>query len=351
MNFPDFININKDWAYGSIELGDYVVCDGLAKDNNDLVVYTHAHEDHVNNNLIAEAYKKNINVVMTEITRELCSSYMTVNLDYDFNLKVIPSNELVLFDNVSIKLLEAKHILGSSQIEVHDKKYGKIGYSGDFGEEVNEVIDVDFLVLDSTYSGDFKNRKWTMEEALSRLVEDIKTNVGKQDINLIADSGLLQFILHHLNIWSEHPTVITGKKEKGWSTVYSKYQYNQPKNFALKGSDEERELKMANQSVITIGHDRSILNEIPKGLTYIVKNIGIENEEPINEINENLKRVGLSSHATGTSVIDYVEKVNPSYVITDSSRSSNNAKKLSELIGSQLGIPSIAFDQIQNVKV
>ena len=60
---------------------------------------------------------------MSEITRDLCSSYMTVNLDYDFNLKVVPNGKLIPFDNVSIKLLEAKHILGSSQIEVHDKKW------------------------------------------------------------------------------------------------------------------------------------------------------------------------------------------------------------------------------------
>jgi len=342
MNFPDFININKDWAYGSIELGQKVVCDGLVKSKNDLVVYSHAHEDHVNNTLIAQAYIQDKNVVMSEITRELCSSYMTVNLDYDFNLKVIPNDELVEFENVSIKLLEAKHILGSSQIEVHDKKYGKIGYSGDFGEDVFDTIDVDFLVLDSTYSGDFQNRKWSMEYALECLIDDIQSNLGKQDINLIADSGLLQFILHNLNIWSDFPEVISGKKEKGWSEVYSKHQYNQPKKFAIKGSDEERQLKMTNPTVITVGHNRSILNEIPKGLTYIVKNIGIENEEPINQINENLKRVGLSSHATGTNVVDYVDKVKPSYVITDSSRSSNNAKKLAELIGGQLGIPAIS---------
>ncbi len=350
MNFPEFININKDWAYGSIELGENVVCDGLVKDRSDLVVYSHAHEDHVNNSLIAQAYAKDKNVVMSEITRDLCSSYMTVNLDYDFNLKVVPNGESIHFDNVSIKLLEAKHILGSSQIEVHDKKYGKIGYSGDFGEHVYETIDADFLVLDSTYSGDFQNRKWTMEYALECLIDDIQSNLGKQDINLIADSGLLQFILHHLNIWNEFPEVISGKKEKGWSNVYSKHQYNQPKKFAIKGSDEERALKLTNATVITVGHNRSILNEIPKGLTYIVKNIGIENEEPINQINENLKRVGLTSHATGTSVIDYVDKVNPSYVITDSSRSSNNAKKLAELIGSQLGIPAIASDEIHTIK-
>ena len=44
----------------------------------------------------------------------------------------------------------------------------------------------------------------------------------------------------------------------------------------FKGSEEERQLKFEQNPILTIGHSRSILGDIPKGLTYIVKNIGMK---------------------------------------------------------------------------
>ncbi len=348
MKLPSEIRINKDWSYGSIHLGKKVVCDGRPTQDSIVNVFSHAHEDHVKNDLITEAYQKDKRVIMSEITRQLCSTFMLVNLEYDFNLKVVDDNE-EQFDGFTIKLVESKHILGSSQVEVNDEIHGKIGYSGDFGEKVNEYIDVDLLVLDSTYSGDFNNRKWTMDDAMEALVDDIKKNIGRKDINLIADAGLLQNILSELDIWEDIPEVIGTKKEQGWCEVYRNALFSQPKNVFLKGSEEERQLKFEQNPIFTVGHSRSILGDIPKGLTYIVKNIGIENEEPINEINENFKRVGISSHSTGRDVIKYVEKVNPSYVLTDSSRSQNNAKKLAKKIGEELGIPAISSDEFEKL--
>jgi len=347
---PDFINIVNDWNYGSIRFGNKIVCDGRPADKSEVVIFSHAHEDHVSNNLIAEAYQKDKRVLMSEYTRQLCSTYMLANLDYDYNLKIPDGNIAETFDGFKIKLIESKHILGSSQIEIDDEDFGRMGYSGDFGESINEYLDVDFLVLDSTYSGNFTNRKWTMEDALENLCDDLKNNIGNRDVNLIADAGLLQTILDRLDIWENITTVVSGKKEKGWSKVYSNALYTQPKDIVLKGSDEERELKFKNEPILYVAHNRSTLGDFMTGITYQVKNIGIENEQPINEINDTTKRIGLSSHATGNSIIEYVEKVNPSFVITDSTRSKNNSVKLAKLIGEQLGIPAMTSEEHQKLR-
>ncbi len=349
MKISNKISIVKDWAYGSIHLGNNVVCDGKTKDNTNVAVFSHAHQDHIHNDLIADAYNKDKRVLMSELTRQLCSTFMLVNLEYDYNLRVLNSNETESFDGFSVKLIESKHILGASQIEINDDKIGMMGYSGDFGEDIDDYIDVDLLVMDSSYSGEHNNRKWSMEDAMEALVDDIKQNLGKKDINLIADAGLLQKILHNLDIWDEHPNVIGTKKEKGWCKVYEKAMYSQPNNIFLKGSEEERQLKFQEESIFTIGHSRSVLGDVPKGLTYLVKNIGIENETPINEVSPNVKRVGVSSHATGRKVIEYVEKVKPEFVLTDSSRNQSNAEKLSKLIREELGIPSISSEEHQKI--
>jgi len=66
-------------------------------------------------------------------------------------------------------------------------------------------------------------------------------------------------------------------------------------------------------------------------------------------VSPNVKRVGVSSHATGRKVIEYVEKVKPEFVLTDSSRNQSNAEKLSKLIREELGIPSISSEEHQKI--
>ena len=63
---------------------------------------------------------------------------------------------------------------------------------------------------------------------------------------------------------------ITFKKEKGWCEVYTNAMYSQPKNVFLKGSEEERELKFQEESIFTIGHSRSVLGDVPKGLLSLI---------------------------------------------------------------------------------
>ena len=345
MKKPDFVGCRED---GTIVLGNHVSSDGMVQEHNKVIVFSHAHEDHVTNNSIADAYLKDKKVVMSDDTRKLCATTMLCNLVSDYNLDVLEYGKELEFDDFSIKLLEAGHILGSSQILVNDKKYGKLGYSGDIGENINSFIDADILVLDSTYSGEHTNRKWTMQDSMSQLVEDIKKHIDQDDINIVADPGLLELILHELNIWNRVPIVIGDKKEAGWSQVYKEKHYEQPNAYVLKGTDEERELKIQNQFNITVAHNRSKLDENPKGITYIAKNFGIENEEPINEVSEKFKLVGLSCHATGKSILNYVEKVSPDIVITDSSRTNTeNAKKLAKIVQQEAGIQSFTSDEIK----
>ena len=62
------------------------------------------------------------------------------------------------------------------------------------------------------------------------------------------------------------------------------------------------------------------------------------------QISENHYLVGITSHAYGESLFRYIEKVEPSVVITDSYRGKNNATTLAKSIEKEMGIrayPSI----------
>ena len=60
-----------------------------------------------------------------------------------------------------------------------------------------------------------------MDEAMEQLVDDIKESIGRRDINLIADAGLLQNILSELDIWEDIPN---GTKKKAGAR-YMKMRY------------------------------------------------------------------------------------------------------------------------------
>ena len=189
---------------GTVSLGSNVSCDGRVNDSNEAIIFSHAHEDHVTNSAIADAYSKNKKVIMTEDTRKLCASTMLCNLDWNFHLEIVEQGKVTEYQNFNVCLEESNHILGSAQILVDDKKYGRLGYSGDIGENINEFIDAEVLVLDSTYSGEATNRKWSMDYCMEELVADIKSNMVRDTINIIADPGLLLVSYTHLTL----PTIL-----------------------------------------------------------------------------------------------------------------------------------------------
>ncbi len=330
----------------SIKLHKLLACDGGTLEEEKIHVVSHAHLDHFDPSKVLDTYKNEGTVIMSELTRKLLS-YQNLTLDPNFGgLKTLNMNEKYHFEDLTLRLLDNNHILGSCQVEVYTESGISTGYSGDFNSEVVEFIDVDYLIIDATYSGKIsQNREWSYKEAYNKLINLVIEKLNDGPVNLVADSGLLQEIVSKAKI-NEKEEYIIGKKEMShFSKVYDEMGYEQPE-VVDKLSYEGQEL-LRKDSYLWIGNHLSDwpMSE-PRGTTIIVKNFSPRNLDSIQTLKDNRYRVSLTSHAIEEEIFRYIENVNPKIVITDSSRNNKGAIDLAKNIRSKLKIESYPSDAI-----
>jgi Cft2 family RNA processing exonuclease len=341
-SWKDFINVRND---GSISLNPILACDGGTIDREILHVVTHAHTDHFKPSKVVDTYNKNGTVLMTELTRRLLS-YSPITLGENYlGLKIVNPGEPLKIEGLDIKFIENNHILGSVQVEVKDyEKNISTGYSGDFNSEIIEFVDVDYLVVDATYNGDIsQNRQWTKQEAEDELLQRINEDLNSGPVNLVADSGLLNLIVHKLNIKQSHELIIGKKEVAHFASVYDDTGYDQPK--VVEKESEEAKTLYKKGKYLWIGNNLSDWPfDVPRGKTYIIKNFSPNNNKAITETarNENILRVSMTCHATQEEIYDYIRGVNPKAVVTDSSRNQNGSLSLAKNIRSKLKLPAYA---------
>jgi Cft2 family RNA processing exonuclease len=331
---------------GTVILGSKVACDGMIDEKMETLVFSHAHRDHLEHSYIANAYTLDKSVVMTEETRLLAATYGNTNLETNFHLQTVNPQEALNFNDYSVELFEAKHILGSVQILVDYKKEGKFLYSGDFGAEVINIPESDFLVIDSTYSEMFSKNSWSQESAFNELRQEINSVIQESPVFIVGDPGVLEIALHELAFWDKIPKIISRDKEKKWANIYKSKNFDLPVVLSEESDEEEvRSLKFENY--IQTAHNRKNIGDNPGGKVFVLKNFGIDRHEPINKINTNQYLVGLSSHAYGESLFKYIEKVNPSVIVTDYFRGKNNAKTLATSIEKEMGIKTYSSTEVE----
>lgn len=218
----------------------------------DFVILTHAHIDH--SGRIPKLYKYGYTgtVYATKATKDLCSimladsghiqekeiewvnkrrrragkqetEAMYTAQDGMDSMKLFKSldynQEVVVDENISFKLIDAGHMLGSSIVELNIKEDGKnkkVVFTGDLGNVNMPIINdpsyitgTDYLVMESTY-GDRLHGK--MEDQSSKFI-DIMLETIERGGNLIIPSfavGRTQEILYEINMYAE----ATGLKEK-----------------------------------------------------------------------------------------------------------------------------------------
>ena len=220
----------------------------------DVVILSHAHIDHSGNlpNLTSKGYTGNI--YATHATRDLCQIMLAdsariqegdiewlnkhrkkdglepaeplyteqeaelclrqfVSVNYDRPLQVA--------DGVTVRFIDAGHILGSAQVllEINDQADGKkkrFLFSGDVGRGGNEVLrdpvpvpDIDFLLMESTYGGREHEAPPGVGEHFAEMIRNAVRRGGKILIPAFAVERTQQilFVLHELFESGEIPEV------------------------------------------------------------------------------------------------------------------------------------------------
>ena len=301
-------------AHGAIMLGDKVTCDGFVYEFP-YRVQTHIHQDHMEG---FESSKGFQHIMMSEATKELLIVEFNADIEYRSNIHAIPLGSCYRSGDIEVELLSSGHMVGSAQVAITIPGGMKIGYSGDFNWPLEKVIQVEALVVDSTYGSPNSKREYSQEDACSRFVELVLDKVKTCPVLIKAHPGTLQRALELLDGELTCP-ILASRHLAAEAEVYRRFGYSIGTLIIVDST--EAQLAMKEGRYIRLYGKREIPPSDPSGNTVIVLSAYMTSpNEPLLEFSERSYRIAMSSHADFEGTLEYVKATGATEVVTDNSR-------------------------------
>lgn len=301
-------------AHGAVMLGDKVTCDGFIF-GFPYRVQTHIHEDHMESFDSSKGYQ---HILMSEATKELLIIELDAEIEYRGNIHAIPLGSRYRSEDIEVELLSSGHMVGSVQVAVTISGGLKIGYSGDFNWPLEKVIQVEALVVDSTYGSPNSKREYSPEDARGRFVELVLEKVKTCPVLIKAHPGTLQCALELLNGELTCP-ILASRRLAAEAEVYRRFGYSIGPLIIVDST--EAQLVMKEGRYIRLYGKREIPPSDPSGNTVIVLSAYMTSpNEPLLEFSERSYRIAMSSHADFEGTLEYVKATGATEVVTDNSR-------------------------------
>ena len=323
---------------GAVQLGRAISCDGFIY-GYPIRVQTHVHEDHMDG---FDSSKGHQRIIVTRPTFELLLAIgNNTDIPYRENIEVVQLDFPISMEDYRIVLLDNGHMLGSAQVEVTLPNGLRCGYSGDFAWPLEKVIEVEQLVLDSTYGSPDSVRKFTQEEANNRFVDLVVERVKAGPVLISSHRGTLQRAVSCLDDAIKDP-IIASPRLCGELEVYQQYGYpltnvlntnakeakhaiSQGRYIRLFGTGDRRPTDTGEATSITLNAYKSRL------------------DDPVVEYSEKSFCVALSDHADYEETLEYVRSTGARKVMTDTTRGGHGVE-LAQALKRELGVdaqPSI----------
>ena len=300
---------------GTVRLGSKTVCDGYAG-GYPFRVQTHVHDDHMGE---FDKSKGLQDLFMSPETRTLLIAERNADLAYRDNLIPIQRGvEYELNDGSSLTLLPSGHMLGSRQVALELPGGVRCGYSGDFAWPLDEVMQVDELVVDSTYGSPASVRRYTQNEAESCLLEVVCQRLRHGSVHVKTYRGTVERVLHVL-AGNVNVPILASSRLIREVAVYRNH------GFAV-GSLEDLDSQAGRSALTERSYVRlyskgdSIGNELIEGTTVACSAYMVGTDHPLLKFSERAYRVALSNHADFEGTLAYVKATGASTVVTDNTR-------------------------------
>lgn len=315
---------------GAVLLGTNVVCDGYAN-GREFRVQTHVHDDHMDE---FDRSKGCQDILLSPETLALLVEEQNADLPYRENLFALPrGEEFKLGDGTVVKLIASNHMLGSCQVQLRLADGRKVGYSGDFGWPLNEVIQVDELVVDSTYGSPRSIRKYTQEDAEERLVDLVKRRLRFGSVHVKAFRGTVERVLHLLGDDIGVP-IVASDRLIGQASVYQMNGFAVGTLVPLRSREGTYAINQRSYVRLYSKGD-AFANEMPEGGTSITCSAYMANgDDPLLTHSDRAYSVALSNHADFTETLEYVRATGARFVVTDNTR--NHGRELALAIEDEL---------------
>ena len=325
-------------AHGAVMLGDKVTCDGFIF-GFPYRVQTHIHEDHMESFDSSKGYQ---HILMSEATKELLIIELDAEIEYRGNIHAIPLGSRYRSEDIEVELLSSGHMVGSVQVAVTISGGLKVGYSGDFNWPLEKVIQVEALVVDSTYGSPNSKREYSQEDACGRFVELVLEKVKTCPVLIKAHPGTLQRALELLDGELTCP-ILASRRLAAEAEVYRRFGYSIGTLIIVDST--EAQLVMKEGRYIRLYGKREIPPSDPSGNTVIVLSAYMASpNEPLLEFSERSYRIAMSSHADFEGTLEYVKATGATEVVTDNSRG-GHAIELAVALKTRLGIEALPSSQ------
>jgi len=329
----------------AVILGDDITCDGFHRDRR-VRIQTHAHEDHLNE----FATSKSGIVVLTKPTLKLLE-YKHCDLPYRPSVHALEYREVIVLHQHEIELYSSNHILGAAQTKVTTPEKIKIGYSGDFGWPIDDVIEVDVLVVDATYGVPSQmSRTYTQEEAQQEFINLTRSSLQRGAVHICASLGPMQRALYSLETEeiSNSIRIIANKHVKYIVDVHKEFGLPMP-NITCDNTPEAKEA-IQSGNYIRLHNTYGVMNDgLVDGDVIQLTRYRVDGQHPVVQLADNRFRVGFSNHADFNQTIEYVCATGAQMVVTDCVRASkgsndesNKAVQLADSIRRELGIEAFS---------
>lgn len=322
---------NRNKSNCAVKLGA-VFCDGYCEQQR-IGAFSHFHADHIR--AIEYCIAEYDHMITHPITfRGLCALKPGLRLreqwipqDYDTVFK---------FSGGSVRLLKANHIPGSSQIHV---EYGDntLLYSGDFSYPDVQTRSADYLVIDATHGDPWHDGKTDRRSVKNRMFDYIKELLEtKQCVLVHTTTGTLQELIRHFEIVNKQrfaDDIVFAMDQKQERVLHGIYheQSSEFRSIVPYDTPEFGAMLRANKKCVIFLTHSILTDELRKFHRIVVDAYRFEKgQSPILPFNGGC-RFNLAAHASIDNIYQYIEEINPKYVVTDGSRSTH-AKQLAKLI-------------------
>ena len=327
---------------GAVLLGPKTVCDGYAA-GCAFRVQTHIHDDHMGD---FNRSKGQQDLFMSPETLTLLVAERDADLEYRDNLiPVDRGGDRVLEDGSVLTLPPSGHMLGSCQVSLTLPDGTRCGYSGDFGWPLDDVIQVDQLVVDSTYGSPRSVRRYTQAEAEERLLEVVCNRLRHGSVHIGAHRGTVERVLHVLGPDLNVPILVSDRLMREIK-VYREYGFAVG---ALETLDSEtgRSAIKERSYVRLYSKGDGFRNELIEGTSVTCSAFMVDPDNPLMEFSDRAYRVALSNHADFEGTLAFVKATGARTVVTDNTR--NHGRELAIAINDRL--PGVRAEPSTNAPV
>ena len=301
---------------GAVLLGQNVVCDGYAPDRS-IRIQTHIHDDHMGE---FDRSKGSQDIMTSPETRQLLIAEYDADLAYRENLIPVKRGyEDELEDGSTMLLQASNHMLGSCQVALTLPDGRRVGYSGDFGWPLDDIIQVDELVVDSTYGSPNSIRSYTQACAEASLLEVVTQRLRFGPVHIQAHRGTIERVMHVLGDSIGVP-VLASEKLAQEISIYQDHGFAVGSLLSLH-SDEGRYASKQRSYVRLYSKGDGFRNEMIKDTTTIVCSAYMVNgDSPVLPYSERAYSIALSNHADFQETLAYIEATGATTIVTDNTR-------------------------------